>query len=91
MQTHLVPKIMHPNIAVILWQFNYGKMSSSLSRFNEKGILSHPERERRLLYIFEHDFAQNIMINLNIIKQIYFCLIFCILDIEDSNNNNTKA
>ena len=27
MQTHLVPKIMHQNLAVILWQFNYGKSS----------------------------------------------------------------
>ena len=25
MQTHLVPKIMHQNLAVILQQFNYGK------------------------------------------------------------------
>ena len=27
MQTHLVSKIMHQNIAVILRQFNYGKIS----------------------------------------------------------------
>ena len=27
MQTHLVSKIMHQNLAVILWQFNYGKNS----------------------------------------------------------------
>ena len=27
MQTHLMSKIMHQNLAVILWQFNYGKNS----------------------------------------------------------------
>ena len=26
-QTHLVSKIMHQNLAIILWQFNYGKNS----------------------------------------------------------------
>ena len=27
MQTHLVPKIMHQNLAITLQQFNYGKNS----------------------------------------------------------------
>ena len=27
MQTHLVSKIMHKSLAIILWQFNYGKNS----------------------------------------------------------------
>ena len=27
MQTHLVPKIVHQNLAVILWQFNYSENS----------------------------------------------------------------
>ena len=27
MQTHLVPKIMHQNLAINLWQFNYSKNS----------------------------------------------------------------
>ena len=27
MQTHLVSKLMHQNLAVIIWQFNYGKNS----------------------------------------------------------------
>ena len=27
MHTRLVPEIMHQNLAIILWQFNYGKNS----------------------------------------------------------------